>query len=389
MPLCSRLWKKLSIPSIGAIGHSDYRLEKMNRIKQLAIFTILSLFFVTPVSANILISDSGNHRVIEVDANKNIVWQFGVSGEPGSDNRHLSFPGKAVRLNDSRTMIVDIENRRILVVDQSGHVEIVVSPHISCEFYPTDAAVFGSDLWIADGHGQRLLCENKGRVDTVLDNIKGASGSDAYFGLISSIEIMDDSTIIAVDKQRSRIVGLDMNGQRVWQYGINDIAWGDGLTLNHPQSVTIDADSLYVADTDNSRICRWRIGSVRAEIILGGSRGCAPGQLNEPTSVDLIGKSLLVCEKLNHRVTIYGSDGQANWRYGDNYQPGSKSGLLKEPSFAQYVPDDLEYGSIETHESASTTRHPVIPMPLWVIIVISSLLIVSYPAWRKPGSGTE
>lgn len=70
----------------------------------------------------ILITDRNNHRVIEIDLNGNILWQFGETGIPGSDSMHLRFPHNADRLPNGDTIICDSENNRILEVDPNGNV---------------------------------------------------------------------------------------------------------------------------------------------------------------------------------------------------------------------------------------------------------------------------
>lgn len=291
-----------------------------------------------PAAANILITDSGNHRIIEIDKTDSIVWQFGIAGESGSDAKHLNFPSKAVRLKDRRTLIVDTENRRILILDSRDNVQRIVSPHASEDVYPLDAVLDGDRLWIADGQG-RLLCERNGRWLRIIDSIKNASGDDARVGTPTAVSVIGPGVKAVVDSERSRVVGIDDRGYRLWQYGINDIAWGDGPALNHPRSIHKLGDAYYISDTGNSRIVNWKPGQVQAEVILGGSRGCAEGQLNEPVSAEPVDDGLLVCEKFNHRVTIYGRDSSIVWRYGDNYKPGDEPGCLREPTFAQYVRD--------------------------------------------------
>jgi outer membrane protein assembly factor BamB len=73
-----------------------------------------------------IITDSGNHRIIEL-LNGDIVWQYGNTGnEPqggaGSGKGQLNAPRRAMRLEKDRTLILDAGNHRILLVDRAGGV---------------------------------------------------------------------------------------------------------------------------------------------------------------------------------------------------------------------------------------------------------------------------
>ncbi|RPI30965.1 MAG: hypothetical protein EHM52_02455, partial [Actinomycetota bacterium] len=86
-------------------------------------------------NGNVLVCDADAQRVIEVRASDydpgapnlgytadSIVWQFGVTAEPGSDDRHLSDPTYAERLSTGTTLIADTNNGRVLEVSRRGAI---------------------------------------------------------------------------------------------------------------------------------------------------------------------------------------------------------------------------------------------------------------------------
>lgn len=86
-------------------------------------------------NGNVLICDADGQRVIEVRAADydpgapdlgytadSVVWQFGVTGEAGSDDRHLSDPTYAERLGTGTTLIADTNNGRVLEVSRRGAI---------------------------------------------------------------------------------------------------------------------------------------------------------------------------------------------------------------------------------------------------------------------------
>jgi len=67
-------------------------------------------------NGNILITDKGNHRVIEVNPSKEIVWQYGTTGVSGNGVNKLNNPEKAKMLSDGSIMIIDSGNNRVIKI---------------------------------------------------------------------------------------------------------------------------------------------------------------------------------------------------------------------------------------------------------------------------------
>jgi DNA-binding beta-propeller fold protein YncE len=73
---------------------------------------------------HLLITDTGNHRVIEV-ADGQIVWQFGNAENgfekgAGGGETGLDTPHRAQRLEDGQTVILDSGNHRVILLDPAG-----------------------------------------------------------------------------------------------------------------------------------------------------------------------------------------------------------------------------------------------------------------------------
>jgi len=77
--------------------------------------------YVAP--GKILITDRGNHRVILVDrATKNILWQFGRKGSADSLEMGLKLPADADYLTNQNVIIADAGNNRIIEVNPEGKI---------------------------------------------------------------------------------------------------------------------------------------------------------------------------------------------------------------------------------------------------------------------------
>jgi hypothetical protein len=83
----------------------------------------------TPVSAvfmpnkHVLITDQGNHRVIDVtQVHKFIVWQYGTTGVAGSGPNQLNNPNSAQLLENGDILIADENNNRVIQVNRQKQI---------------------------------------------------------------------------------------------------------------------------------------------------------------------------------------------------------------------------------------------------------------------------
>jgi len=71
-------------------------------------------------SRNVIISDTGNHRVLEVDRNNSINREYGEMGKAGISDGLLNTPYACIRTGRGTTMVVDSGNHRILELDHKS-----------------------------------------------------------------------------------------------------------------------------------------------------------------------------------------------------------------------------------------------------------------------------
>ena len=71
---------------------------------------------------HILITDQANERIIEVDLDKNIVWQYGTTGVAGNGPNQLNNPNCAELLQNGHILICDENNNRALEVTRAGKI---------------------------------------------------------------------------------------------------------------------------------------------------------------------------------------------------------------------------------------------------------------------------
>ena len=157
----------------------------------------------------ILITDRDNHRVIEIDLNGNILWQFGETGVPGNDLSHLKFPHNADRLPNGNTIICDSENNRILEVDPSGKVVWIYEDGLN---WPRDADRLpnGNTLIVDSRNGKVIEVSPEGSIVWSFTGLR----------LPYDADLLPDGKILISDSGRSRILIVDRSEAVVWELSV-------------------------------------------------------------------------------------------------------------------------------------------------------------------------
>jgi len=134
-------------------------------------------------SRNILISDTGNHRIIEVDRNNYINWEYGQLGKEGISEGLLNTPYSCIRTGRGTTMIVDSGNHRILELD---HKKIIWQ--------------YGNENNISDG---------------------GEGNGENQLNFPTAVwNFTNDNTMI-IDSGNNRIIEVSPEKKIVWEFKLN------------------------------------------------------------------------------------------------------------------------------------------------------------------------
>ncbi|CAF0818640.1 unnamed protein product [Adineta steineri] len=99
------------------------------------------------------------------------------------------------------------------------------------------------------------------------------------------------------------VAGGNKKGQE-----LNQLYWPEGIFID-------DEKSIYVADSKNHRIVKWKLNSNKGEIIAGGNgRGNQNNQLNYPINIifDKENNSFIISDYGNRRIIRYFDQNQIN-----------------------------------------------------------------------------
>ncbi|HCF88864.1 MAG TPA: hypothetical protein DF292_02625 [Firmicutes bacterium] len=145
-----------------------------------------------------LVSDRLNSRVIEIDRAGKVYWQF-----TGASKQHAP-----KYIGDGRYLIADSDHNRIIEIDQSGQILWSYSAGLS---WPRDAVkLSGGNILITDSRNNRLLFVTP--EGTVVNEIKGHFSAPYQANLLSS------GNILVCDAQHGRLLEVTPDSQITWDF---------------------------------------------------------------------------------------------------------------------------------------------------------------------------
>jgi outer membrane protein assembly factor BamB len=191
----------------------------------------------TPVQAtalpggDVLITDQGNQRVIEVTPAHQIVWQYGMTGAAGDGSNQLNNPNSAELLPSGHILIADESNNRVIEVTRSH--QIVWQYGSPTTPATLNGAAFASRLpnghtLITDSSNNRILevTANKQVVFSYATNTR--PGSIEAPNPTRAVRLANGNTLIS-DQFNDQVIEINPAGQIVFSQGrIHE----DGNTFN-------------------------------------------------------------------------------------------------------------------------------------------------------------
>lgn len=186
---------------------------------------------------HILITDQGNHRVIEVSmVTKQIVWQHGMTGSSGTRRNYLNAPNSAQWLDNGDILIADQGNDRVIEVNRRHRIvwrygdtddpNVLSGPAYACRL-PNNHTL------ITDSGNNRILEVNR-RGHTVLEFVTNKQpGSVADPLPWRAVRLENGDTLIS-DQFNHQVIEIDAHSNVVFTQGTIGMAGSGSNQLNSP-----------------------------------------------------------------------------------------------------------------------------------------------------------
>jgi hypothetical protein len=255
--------------------------------------------FFSPDGKSIIVTQEDDQviSVISLATNK-IVYRYGVPGQPGSGPDHLSNPDDAMLTPDGVIVSADIKNCRIVIITPPAHTltRVIGQTTNACEHDPPGR--FGSPngaFPMTDGH--YLITEINGDWADEMSLSGRVSWSANPAGVLypsDSNEVYPGRYLTADYSDPGQIVEFDSVGRALWQMG----------GFNQPSlALPLPNGDILLNDDFNHRVCVVDPATKRIVWQYGhtGVAGSAPGYLSDPDGVDLVPPDSLL---ITHAATM-------------------------------------------------------------------------------------
>ncbi|MGH9920636.1 MAG: plastocyanin/azurin family copper-binding protein, partial [Nitrososphaerales archaeon] len=239
------------------------------------------VFAVQLPDGNVLITDQGNDRVIEVNSTKQIVWSYGPSSGPGT----LKNPNSAELLPNGDVLISDQNNNRVIEVDQGGNIVWQYSTGLQTASFASRLP--NNDTLIADaGHSRIVEVNPAGEVVwQYFTNDTANSNATPYPS--NAVRLADGDTSIA-DTLNDRVIIVNSANQTVYQYGKTNVGGNGQGQLNWPYSCYVIGD--YTGQTVPQGVSSASTGAAVADVSIPNGTGAnsSSGLNFSPDSITVV-----------------------------------------------------------------------------------------------------
>jgi hypothetical protein len=197
-------------------------------------------------SGNVLITDQGNQRVIEVTQATPpvVVWQYGTSGTSGAGANQLNNPNSAERLANGNTLIADENNNRVIEVDNG--MNIVWQYGAPNDTTTLNGAAYASRLpsgntLISDANNNRIVEVSNAKAVVWMYATNTRPGSAANPNPTRGVRLATGYTLIS-DQNNHQVIVVDMSGKVVVSFGTINMSGATGGLLNGPYDAKVIGD---------------------------------------------------------------------------------------------------------------------------------------------------
>ena len=294
------------------------------------------------------ISDSNHHRIVRtgLDGRVEAVYGSGIEGfadGPSSEATFRDPQGTALSADGSLLYVADTGNHALRAVDlASGEVATVAGtgkrawpprrgPALTTplaspwdlELDPETGVLYVAmagthQIWLFDPvEGVVGPYAGSGGEGTV-----NGPGDEATLAQPSGLALASDGRLFFADSESSAIRWVDTESpdrtvgviagsdSDLFSFGDLD-GVGTEARLQHPLGVVVVGDTLYVADTYNSKLKAVDLGSGEVSTLWGDEPGWRDGVaplFYEPGGIDALGSKLFVADTNNHSIRVVDMD---------------------------------------------------------------------------------
>jgi hypothetical protein len=200
-------------------------------------------------SGHILITDQGNARVIDVDGS-DIVWQYGQTGTTGTGKNQLNNPNSAELLRSGNVLIADEGNNRVIEVD--SYNTIAWSYGDPADTTVLNGPAFASRLpngntLISDAGNNRIVEVTSGGKVVFTYDTSARAGSVSAPNPTRALRLKSGNTLIS-DQNNHQVIEINHAGSIVFAQGAIGVSGNGFNQLNAPYDAKVIGEFTGITD---------------------------------------------------------------------------------------------------------------------------------------------
>ncbi len=195
------------------------------------------VFVIQLPNHDFLITDQGNNRIIEVNKHKHIVWSYG----PTSGSGALNSPNSAELLANGHILIADENNSRAIEITRSGKIVWQVGSEVGLNTVAFASRLPNGNTLIADAGNNRIVEVTPGKHVVFQYFTNTAKNSNPNPAPTNAVQLSNGNISIA-DQFNDRALIITPDKQKVFQYGMTNIVGNGPNQLDGPYTAFVIGD---------------------------------------------------------------------------------------------------------------------------------------------------
>jgi hypothetical protein len=282
-----------------------------------------------------LIVDQGNHRVLVINRQQQIIWQYGVQGESGAEPGYLNGPSDLQKTFDGTYLIADTGNHRVIEVrDQEIIRSYGFKQGLNSPIYAQ--RLLDQDTLIVDaGHFRLLEVDLDGEViresyyytHDMPEELRMETPSRVYRREKQSIVLMDEDKVIEIQPLKQKLIWSSLLKHLSRRVEIRRDAFDKRdsyvQSFDHYRLPTLEelfdrlreTNRLQTSTGIGEKILELfhSLLESRRENDLQRSRETQVKHINDAPLQDV---SIYVIDRVNHQIIRIDHAGQDHWHFG-------------------------------------------------------------------------
>lgn len=175
---------------------------------------------------HMLLVDQGQHRVIEINRQHEILREFGVQAQAGSDGKSLNLPSDVQYTHEHTYLIADTGNNRVLEFEKNGTLKKVIGAAFGLKKPTAAQRLFNDHTLILDSGNDRLLeldaqgeifYETQYYTRAINDKYRVISPLKMIRLINKNIMIIDEDKLIQVRQKDNKLLWYSMTEDLAFQ----------------------------------------------------------------------------------------------------------------------------------------------------------------------------